>query len=106
MTRRLMIAAGLLTMVAVAAPVRAHNEYRIIGTVVRVAPGRLDVKQTRDGKVFAMTTDDETVVTRNKAKVALTELAAGLHVVVDACGDNPRDLLVNEVRIVPAPAAK
>lgn len=98
------IAAACLTaLLALAAPAAAHNEYRIIGTVEKMSPKMLAVKQSKDGKVIAMEMDDSSIVTRDKKKVAMAELKAGVHVVVTACGDAIDKLLVMEVRIVPPP---
>jgi hypothetical protein len=83
--------------------VSAHDDYRIIGTVVRIAAPTLEVKQTKDGKTIAMKMDSATIVTRDKKKVALAEVKAGQYVVVDARGDSLEDLVVLEVRLVPPP---
>lgn len=105
MTRRLTIAIGLVAML-LGATAWAHDDYRIIGTVVKVSAGKLDVKQTSSGKTISMLTDATTVVTRDKKKVPIAELKPGLNVVVDATGDSIDELEVVEVRIVPRPAAK
>ena len=101
MTRRLMIAGLLAGLIVGTAPVAAHDDYRIIGTITNVTANTLDVKQTKDGKTIAMATDEDTVVTRDKKKVSLRELKVGLSVVVDANGDSLEDLVVLEIRIVP-----
>ena len=106
MTRRLIIVIGVVAMMLGVAPVWAHDDYRIIGTVLKVSAGKLDVKQTKDGKTISMKTDAATIVTRDKKKVSSAELKTGTNVVVDARGDSLEDLVVLEVRIVPAPAAK
>ena len=104
--RRLMIVIGVVAMMLGAAPAWAHDDYRIIGTVLKVSAGKLDVKQTKDGKTISMKTDAATIVTRDKKKVSSAELKTGTNVVVDARGDSLKDLVVLEVRIVPAPSAK
>ena len=106
MMRRLVIVIVVVAMVLGVAPVWAHDDYRIIGTVLKVSAGKLDVKQTKDGKTISMKTDAATLVTRDKKKVSSAELKTGTNVVVDARGDSLQDLVVLEVRIVPAPAAK
>lgn len=106
MMRRLIIVIGVVAMMLGVAPVWAHDDYRIIGTVLKVSAGKLDVKQTKDGKTISMKTDAATLVTRDKKKVSSAELKTGTNVVVDARGDSLQDLVVLEVRIVPAPAAK
>lgn len=103
MVRRTILA--LAIGMCLAAPgIEAHDEYRILGTVVRVAAPTLEVKQTKDGNIIAMTMDSATIVTRDKKKVALSELKAGQHVVVDARGDTLEDLTVLEVRLVSPPS--
>lgn len=103
MFRRLTFATLAVLTVALA-PALAHDDYRIIGTIIRVTATALDVKQTKDGKTIAMKTDSATLVTRDKKKVERTELKTGLSVVVDARGDSLEDLVVLEVRLVPPPA--
>lgn len=99
-----MLVAVVIALTSVA--VSAHDNYRVIGTITRVNATRLDVKQTRDGREFSMRMDRGTVVTRDKKKVAIGELAVGLHVVVDASGDAIDDLLVSDVLIVPPPTKR
>ncbi|MFN8059536.1 MAG: hypothetical protein U0Q12_10250 [Vicinamibacterales bacterium] len=106
MTRRFLIITGVIAMMLWVAPASAHDDYRIIGTVLKVAAGKIDVKQTKDGKTISMKTDAATIVTRDKKKVSSAELKTGTNVVVDASGDSLQDLTVLEVRIVPAPTAK
>jgi hypothetical protein len=106
MTRRFMIATALMGLLTAAAPAGAHDEYRIIGTVLKVSAGKLDVKQTRDGKTISMITNAETIVTRDTRKVNAAELKIGANVVVDALGDSLEELLVVEVKLVPAPAKR
>ncbi len=106
MMRRLTIVIGVVAMMLGVAPAWAHDDYRIIGTVLKVSAGTLDVKQTKDGKTISMKTDAATLVTRDKKKVSSAELKTGTNVVVDARGDTLQDLVVLEVRIVPTPAAK
>ena len=101
-----MLAVGLAALLALAAPSSAHNEYRIIGTVEKLAAKAIAVKQNKDGKVITMAFDEASIVTRDKKKVAASELKVGLNVVVDACGDSIDKLVVMEVRIVPPPPPK
>lgn len=103
MLRRFMLVT-LASLTVGLVPALAHDDYRIIGTVTKVTATALDVKQTKDGKTIVMKVDSATVVTRDKKKVERTELRAGLSVVVDARGDSLEDLVVLEVRLVPAPA--
>ena len=96
---------GLLTAVACnAAPLLAHDDYRVVGTITRVQPKRLAVK-TKEGKTFSMAIDEATLVSRERKKVSAAELKIGVSVVVDARGDTEKDLVALEVRIVAAGAA-
>ena len=104
MTRRLMLAAALAAFALVCSSAYAHDDYRIIGTVEKMASGTIEVKQTKDGKVIAMLLQKESIATRNKKKVPLTQVKPGLHVVVDARGDSLMELEVVEIRLVPPPA--
>ena len=104
MTRRLMITVGLVGILLNAAPLLAHDDFRIIGTVAKVSEGKLDIKQTKSGKTFSMKTNQATLITRDKKKMTTSDLKPGTNVVVDATGDSLEDLTVLEVRIVPAPA--
>lgn len=106
MTRRFMMAAFLAVLVIGTAPMAAHDDYRVIGTITKVTAKTLDVKQTKDGKTISMTMNGATVVTRDKKKVGAGELKTGLSAVVDARGDSLKDLLVLEVKLVPSPAKK
>jgi len=85
---------------------RAHDDYRIIGTVTRVAASTLEVKQTKDARTIAMKMDSATIASRDKKKVPLTDVKVGQYVVVDAQGDSLDDLVVLEVRLVPQPAKR
>jgi hypothetical protein len=98
---------AILLMVVAALPLAAHQDFRVIGTIVKITDKRLDVKQTKDGDTIFMAFDAEVVkVTRGKEKVAPSELTVGLSVVVDATGDHIYDLSVRDVMIVPALAPK
>ena len=81
----------------------AHENYRIIGTVVKVTDKLLDVKQTKDGKTISMDITEKSKVTRDKKPVKASDIKPGAHVVVDAHGDDIAFLEVVEVRLVPAP---
>jgi hypothetical protein len=100
MTLRIVIAAAIVTVLA-AASVRAHDEFRIIGTVTAAQPTQLQVK-SREGKALSIKVNDNTLVYRDNKKVDRSELKAGRFVVVDALGDTIDDSLALEVRIVPS----
>ena len=57
-------------------------------------------------KTLTVRLKTQTEITRDKKKLDVSELRVGLSVVVDAYGDNERDLLAVEIRIVPRPAAR
>ena len=80
--------------------VSAHDEFRIIGTLTRVQSHQIDVKQ-KDNKTFYIKVDKNTLVTRDKKEVSVSELKNGRSVVVQALGDDETDLLALEVRLVP-----
>ena len=102
MTRRSLLAAIVAALLVPARRLRAHPNYRIIGTLEKVTAKRIDVKQTRDGRIIGMDLDNESRVTRDRKDVGRALLKPGLNVVVDACGDSLEDLLVMEIRLVPA----
>jgi hypothetical protein len=97
------VCAALLLIIAA---VSAHENFRIIGTVVKVAAESLDVKQSKDGAVISMRMNRRTTVTRDKKPLDRDALKVGLHVVVEARGDTLKDLLIQAVRLVPAPTTK
>lgn len=99
MTRRIVIMVIAATVTLWAAQALAHDEYRIIGTIVVRQDSKLEVK-SKEGKMFSVKMDGETLVYRDNKKVDVAELRAGRHVVVDARGDNLADLLAVEVRII------
>ena len=80
--------------------VSAHDEFRIIGTLTRVQSHQIDVKQ-KDNKTVHIKVDKNTLVTRDKKEVPVSELKDGRSVVVQALGDDETDLLALEVRLVP-----
>ena len=84
---------------------RAHEEFRIIGALTRVAEHAIDVKQ-KDSRTVTIRINTETLVTRDKKKVPVAELKKARSVVVDALGDDLTDLLAVEVRIVPEITSK
>jgi hypothetical protein len=97
----LVIAAGFLTLAA--APTFAHEEMRVIGTVSKQNAASIEVK-LKDGTTSLIGLDGSTTITRDKQKVAASELKVGTNVVVDGLGDDTSALQGLEVRIVPAAA--
>jgi hypothetical protein len=106
MTRRLSVMGIIAALFISGTSLSAHDKYRIVGTVAKVAGTVLDVRQTKDGKTITMDMTEKTVVTRDKKKVGRAELKTGLSVVVDALGDSLDELDAVEVRIVPPPTKK
>ena len=94
--------AVLLVMVLVhsAGSLLAHDNFRIIGTLSRLANSRIEVKN-REGRTISVLLDKQTVVSRDKKKVDVAELRVGQSLVVDAYGDTEDDSLAVEIRIVP-----
>ena len=101
MTRRSFVFATLIALGLGAIPIRAHEAFRIVGTIATRQGTQLGVK-TREGRTVYGALTKKTIVLRDKAKVPATELKPGLSVVVDALGDDDSDLTIKQVRIVPA----
>lgn len=101
MTRRMMLLVVTAMIAFGSAQTFAHDEYRIIGTIVVRQKAMLELK-SRDGKTVAVKLDGETLVYRDNKKVDAAELKAGRYVVVDALGDTMADLLAVEVRLIAA----
>ena len=91
----------VVALLLAAASARAHDEFRIIGTIAAAQPAQIQVK-SREGKTLWIKVNDTTLVYRDNKKVARAELKAGRFVVVDALGDTIEDSLALEVRIVPS----
>jgi hypothetical protein len=83
----------------------AHEEFRIIGTLTKHENSQIQV-QGRDGQTRSIKLDQQTVITKDDAKVDAAALTAGNSVVVDALGDSLEDLLAVEIRIVPPIASR
>jgi hypothetical protein len=90
------------------APLSAHDRYRIVGTVTKITADEITVKQVKDGALVEMDHDQHTKVTLlNKKAGKVADVKVGASVVIDALGDSILDLVVLEIRIVPAiPSAK
>jgi len=92
------VAAALLSF---AAPVVAHEDFRVIGTLTKVDQSTISVRD-KAAKTTSIRLNKQTEITRDKKKVEAAELKVGQSVVVDAYGDSEADLLALEIRIVPA----
>jgi len=101
----LMTVVMLALLVAGASVARAHDNFRVIGTVTKYQNSVLDVK-SREGKTTSVKLDKQTAVTRDKKKIDAKELKVGQSVVVDAYGDTEDDLLALDIRVVPPIAAR
>jgi hypothetical protein len=101
MTRRIIIFATLIVLLLSALPIRAHEAFRIVGTITKHQATQLGVK-TKEGRTVYVELKKTTIILRDKTKVPATELKPGLSVVVDALGDDDSDLTAKQVRIVPA----
>jgi hypothetical protein len=101
MTRRSIVFAMLIALGLGAMPTRAHEAFRIVGTIATRQGTQLGVK-TKEGRTVYAELTKKTIVLRDKTTVPATELKPGLSVVVDALGDDDSDLTIKQVRIVPA----
>ena len=103
--RRMFILTMLAALVAGTGVLTAHDEFRIIGTVASYKADVLAVKK-KEGQTVSIRLDKQTLITKDKKKVAPADLTAGLTVVVDSYGDYEDDSLALEIRIVPPIAAR
>jgi hypothetical protein len=99
-TRTVAAAVAALVLVAAAAPLRAHEEFRIIGTLAAHKNSTIQVK-SRTGKVVSIRLDKQTAISRDKKKVDATALRVGQSLVIDSYGDTEDDSLAIDIRIVP-----
>ena len=105
--RKIAIALTMIAALVASAGLHAHDRYRIVGTVTHVASDQITVKQVKDNALVEMDIDQNTKVTRNGKAAKLAEVKVGGSVVIEALGDSILDLVVLEIRLVPAiPAAK
>ena len=101
MLRRMIGSTLVGLLVLAAAPLAAHDEFRIIGTVTKITSTEIAVKQ-KNGLIVEMDVNKQTKFTRDKKPVTAKDVKVGGSVVVDAIGDSILDLTVIEVRLVPA----
>jgi ethanolamine ammonia-lyase large subunit len=88
-------------LLAAASPA-AHDRYRIVGTVTKLTADEITVKQIKDNTLVEMDHDKNTKVTRDNKRAKLSDVKVGSSVVIDALGDSILDLVVLEIKIVPA----
>jgi hypothetical protein len=100
MNRRIALTFAVLMVAVGAAQLRAHDEFRIIGTLTKYQDSKVEIK-SKTGKTVSVRLDKQTAITRDKKKVDATALKVGQSLVVDAYGDTEDDSLAVEIRIVP-----
>ncbi len=88
------------TLVLGAGQAFAHEDFRVIGTLIKYQDSNIDVR-SGDGRMTSIRLDKQTLITRDTKTVDVAELEIGLSVVVDAYRDSAEDLLALEIRIVP-----
>jgi hypothetical protein len=98
MIRRIAFPVALALVIA--APALAHDQFRIIGTVITPEAHSLSLK-TKDGKTLSVRLVAETVIWRDEKKGTAADLKAGANVVIDAWGDSEDETDAVSVRIVP-----
>ena len=98
LNRTLVASVFLLTGIA---PLSAHDEIRVIGTILKPERSALEVK-TKDGQIVSIKLDAATFISRDRQKAEFSELKVGGNVVIDAWGDSLADAVALEVRIVPS----
>jgi hypothetical protein len=114
MTRRHFISMAVVfgfAVIAGGSAVRAHEQYRMVGTLVQVEPARgathrISIKfkwsaADTEEVVARVYVYPATVITRDGNKVPASELKVGLSVVVDATGDSWDLSDADSIRIVP-----
>jgi hypothetical protein len=100
MIRRVAATVSVLMLIAGAAQLWGHDNFRIIGTLTKHQQSKIEVKN-KDGKIISIRLDKQTSISRDEKKVDPTALKAGQSLVVDAYGDTEDDSLAVEIRIVP-----
>jgi hypothetical protein len=94
------ITAVVIVGLTLTVALRAHDSFRIVGTITKLADTELSVK-TKESKTFVIAVKKYTDVWRDKKKVDARELKVGVSVVVDALGDTENDLEAQDITIVP-----
>lgn len=100
MNRRVAVTFAILMLAAGATRLRAHDDFRIIGTLMKHEDSRIEIRN-KAGKIISVRLDKQTAISRDNKKVDATALKAGQSLVVDAYGDTENDSLAVEIRIVP-----
>ena len=82
--KRSLTIATLLTTLLTAAPMFAHEGHdHVMGTVIRVEKGRIEIKGA-DGKNVAVAVTAATVYTKGKDAAAFADVKPGVRVAVEA----------------------
>ena len=100
--RKIAIALTVTAAFVASAGLHAHDRYRIVGTVTQIASDQITVKQVKDSALVEMDIDQNTKVTRNGKAAKFADVKVGGSVVIEALGDSILDLVVLEIRLVPA----
>lgn len=107
MTRRILILSIVSAVLVLPVRAAAHDKYRVIGPVVDLDQKNnlLKVKTTdkQYPAIVEMDVTAKTRIERDGKEVPRTALKRGVHVVVDALGDDVFSLEAVTIRIVPAP---
>jgi hypothetical protein len=82
-----------------AMPALAHEEFRIVGTVIRQELDGIQIK-TAGGDIITVRYYAVTRFWRGEQKVAMTDVKMGGNVDVRALGDTVEDLLAMDVNIL------
>lgn len=96
MTRMLLAAVALTLLMPVAPLAHPGHDHKLLGTISSV-DGHQFAMKTSEGKDVSVTVTETTAFKRGKVKGALSELKAGLRVVVNV-GDGSEPLKAKEVQ--------
>jgi hypothetical protein len=101
MSKRLVLGAALVAVLAVPAHPRAHegHAHKVMGTVVMRHENHLEVKAT-DGKTTTITLNEKTRILRGKTAITLDEIKPGERIVVTAMETKGQDGKVTMVASV------
>ena len=103
MKMRLTIVAVCAAVLIAATSLAAHDRYRIIGKVTKITADEITVERdTKDNPIVEMDHDQNTKVTRDGKAAKISDVKVGSSVVIEALGDSILDLVVLEIRLVPA----
>ncbi|SRR5712691_257442 len=100
MIRRVAASLPLVMLLVGTTPLWAHDNFRVIGTLMKHDNSKIEVKNRR-GRTVSVRLDKQTVISRDKKKVDASALKVGQSLVIDAYGDTEDDSLALQIRIVP-----